>query len=80
MSMIRLTRFNGEQLWVNMDMIEYVEETPDTVVTLATGKKLVVKETVDLIRSQVLERRQSVFSPLITNHHGGVTPDASREA
>lgn len=51
-------------MWVNMDMIECVEETPDTIVTLATGKKLVVKESADDICQQVLERRRAVFAPI----------------
>ncbi|MDD2509684.1 MAG: flagellar FlbD family protein, partial [Syntrophomonas sp.] len=42
--MIYLTRLNGEKIMVNIDMIELMEETPDTVVTLNTGKKFVVKE------------------------------------
>ncbi|MGE5381121.1 MAG: flagellar FlbD family protein [Methylocystaceae bacterium] len=76
--MIKLTRFNGEQMWVNMDIIECVEETPDTIVTLTTGKKLVVKESAEIIRQQVLERRQSVFAPYDIQHHREVTTDASR--
>lgn len=51
---------NGEKLWVNIDMIEYVEETPDTVVSLATGKKLLVKESADDICRQILKRRRAV--------------------
>ena len=50
--MIELTRFNGEQFVLNADLIETVEGTPDTVIRLLTGKKLVVKETVE----EVVER------------------------
>ena len=43
--MIDLTRFNGTTFTVNSDLIEVIEETPDTVVTLTTGKKIIVKES-----------------------------------
>ena len=43
--MIDVTRMNGSLLTVNNHLIEMVEETPDTVITLTTGKKIIVKET-----------------------------------
>lgn len=52
--MIYLTRLNGEKIMVNVDMLEMLEETPDTVVTLTTGKKFVVKESTRQIREQVI--------------------------
>lgn len=42
--MIRLSRLNGKQITVNALMIESMEETPDTIITLVTGKKLTVLE------------------------------------
>lgn len=43
--MIEVTKMNNMQITLNDDLIETIEETPDTVVTLTTGKKLIVKET-----------------------------------
>ena len=43
--MIELTRLNNEKIVVNADLIEFLERTPDTLVTTSTGKKLMVKET-----------------------------------
>ena len=43
--MIDVTRVNGTVLSINNDLIETVEETPDTVITLTTGKKIIVKES-----------------------------------
>lgn len=43
--MIRVTRLNGSKLIVNAILIESVEETPDTIITLTTGKKIIVLET-----------------------------------
>lgn len=50
--MISVTRLNGSQLWLNALLIEMVEETPDTYVTLTTGKRLIVLEkAADVIAS-----------------------------
>jgi len=55
--MITVTRLNGSRVTINALLIETVEETPDTVVTLTTGKKMVVKETaselVQLVQSYI---------------------------
>lgn len=53
--MISLTRLNGEKLFINMDLIEIMEQTPDTVVTLTTGKKFVVKESIAQINSEIVK-------------------------
>lgn len=44
--MIRVTRLNGKPFVINAVLIETVEETPDTIITLTTGKKFIVLETV----------------------------------
>lgn len=51
--MIDLTRFNGTGFTVNCDLIETIEETPDTVVTLTTGKKIIVKESRQEVKNLV---------------------------
>ena len=56
--MIRLQRLNKEQFVLNADLIETLEATPDTVVTLTTGKKLMVKNAVDDIVGQVIDYRR----------------------
>jgi len=43
--MIKLTQLNGRAIVVNVDLIEFVESTPDRIVSLTTGKKILVKET-----------------------------------
>lgn len=48
--MIRVTRINGEEIVVNAALIEFVEATPDTVISLLTGRKLMVKESVEDVR------------------------------
>ena len=53
--MIKVRRLNGKEFVVNSDLILYVEETPDTVITLTTGQKVVVIESVDEIINKVIE-------------------------
>ena len=60
--MIRITRFDGTQVVVNSDIIQTVEETPDTIVTLTTGDKMMIKETVDEVIQAVIEFKRSVFA------------------
>ena len=51
--MIDVTKMNGNEITVNADLIEVVEETPDTVITLTTGKKIIVKESRQMIKNLV---------------------------
>lgn len=59
--MILLTRLNNKTLLVNSDMIKFIENTPDTVLTLVTGEKVVVLESVaDVLEKIVSFRRQII--------------------
>lgn len=62
--MIQITRLNGKQIMINAELIESVEETPDTVITLTNGKKFVAKEQVSEIRSMTIEYKKEVFADL----------------
>ncbi|MBN6185823.1 flagellar FlbD family protein [Aneurinibacillus sp. BA2021] len=53
--MIRLTRLNGKEYVVNALLIESLEATPDTMITLVNGKKFVIKESVDEVISSLTE-------------------------
>jgi flagellar protein FlbD len=59
--MIELTRLNGSSLAVNCDLIRYAEASPDTLLTLITGEKLVVKESCEEVASRVLAYRAKVL-------------------
>jgi flagellar protein FlbD len=50
--MIEVTRINDEKIIVNAVLIEFIEATPDTVITLVTGKKLMVRESVEEVRDR----------------------------
>lgn len=58
--MIKVTRINGEVIVVNAEFIEFIEPTPDTIVTLTTGKKMMVQETVDEVIGKVADYRRRV--------------------
>lgn len=56
--MILLTRINKvEQFYVNEDKIEFIEETPDTVISLESGRKIVVMEPAELVIQRIFETR-----------------------
>lgn len=58
--MIRLTRFSGSELMLNATLIEVVEATPDTVITLVNNKKIVVKEPVDEVVRLITDYYKSI--------------------
>ncbi len=60
--MIDVTRMNGKQFTLNSDLIETIEETPDTVLTLTTGKKIIVKESRQEVKNLVKLYRKEIFS------------------
>jgi flagellar protein FlbD len=62
--MIYLTRLNGEKIVLNIDLIELMEETPDTVITLTTGKKILVKESTRCIQNEIVKFRKRIYSNL----------------
>lgn len=61
--MVKLTRLNKTILIVNADMIEFLETTPDTIVTLTTGRKVVVQETVDEVIDKVVAYKHRILTP-----------------
>lgn len=56
--MIELTRLNNRPLVVNSDLIKFIENTPDTVLTLTTGEKVVVSESCPAVIEKVVEFRR----------------------
>ena len=58
--MIQLTRINHTPLVLNSDLIEHIEVTPDTVITLVTGQKLRVRESAAEVIQRVVDFRQLI--------------------
>jgi flagellar protein FlbD len=64
--MIRVTRFDGTPVVLNADWIQSVESTPDTLITLTTGFKIIVKEDVEeVVRAFKSYKRESLMPNLI---------------
>jgi flagellar protein FlbD len=60
---IKLTRLNGQAVMVNADLIESVEPTPDTVITLVSGNKLIVREAMDVISDRIIQFKRRIYGP-----------------
>ena len=58
--MIKLTRLNKQEYYLNSDMIETVEMTPDTVITMLNGKKFIVAETAEEIVDSIVQFRGKI--------------------
>ncbi len=60
--MIEVTKMNGRKVLVNPDLIELVEETPDTVVLFTTGRKIIIKERRQEVKNLVKSYRKDIFA------------------
>ena len=58
--MIKVTAFNDSIFYINAELIELVEQTPDTIITLTTEKKILVKENVEEIISRVIDYKRRI--------------------
>ncbi len=63
--MIEVTRINGTTILINADLIEMVEETPDTVISFTTGKKLIVKESRQEVKSLVKSYKRDILTAMM---------------
>jgi len=62
--MIKVTRLNGSELYINAEMIIFVEPTPDTVISLANGEKVVIKESPEELVEAIVSYRRRAYAPL----------------
>ena len=60
--MIRLKRLNKSEIVINSDLIQYIEETPDSVITMTNGHKVVVADSAEVIIQKVIEFRKKIHS------------------
>jgi flagellar protein FlbD len=74
--MIQLTRLNNSKVSINSDIIKWVEQNPDTVITLLNGEKLLVQETVEQVVDRVIEFRRQLLSTVVswTGMRAGALP------
>lgn len=74
--MIFVTRIDGKKIVVNAELIEIIEETPETMITTMTGKKIVLKEKINEVVEKVKMYKKDINKPLILkneNFNQGVT-------
>jgi flagellar protein FlbD len=71
--MIQLTRLNHVPFYLNPDMVEQIERTPDTVIRLTTGVRFVVEEAPELVVERILAYRQRVV-------RGAIAPQPAPES
>jgi len=56
--MISITKLNDQQIIINSSLIELIEATPDTTITLTTGRKMIVKESVDEVVNRIQDYKK----------------------
>ena len=58
--MIELHRLQNQKIIINADLIEFLESTPDTIVSTTTGKKIIVKESVDEVIEKIIAYKREL--------------------
>jgi flagellar protein FlbD len=71
--MIQLTRLNHVPFYLNPDLVEQIERTPDTVIRLTTGVRFVVEEQPEVVVDRIIAYRQRVVRGAITNPDAAAT-------
>jgi len=74
---IRLTRLNSHALTVNSDLIKFIENAPDTVLTLTNGEKIVVRESSEDVVQKIIAFRRAVLAGSLT---ANVDPNSALSA
>jgi flagellar protein FlbD len=62
--MIRLAKMNGQEVWINAELLESVEATPDTIVGLTNGRRIIVRETPEEVVWRAMEYQRKVRQPM----------------
>lgn len=60
--MIKVTKLDGREVVVNADLIEFLESTPETIISTTTGKKIVVKEKMEEVVRRITDFRRRILS------------------
>ena len=60
--MIKVTKFDNKEIFINAELILYVEEKPDTIITLSTGEVIIVREKAEEIVERVLDYKKKIYN------------------
>jgi flagellar protein FlbD len=63
--MISVKRLRGEEILINAELIETVEETPDTIITLSNGHKLVVQDRMADVMAKIIDYKRQVYGRVV---------------
>jgi flagellar protein FlbD len=63
-AVIAVTRLDGRKIYINAELIENIEQTPDTIVSFASGHKILVRDTADDLTRRVIDYRRTTLTPL----------------
>lgn len=70
--MILVKRLNGEEIMINPHLIETIEATPDTIITLTSNKRLVVQDSITDLVARIIEYRKVIGDRSFTDYDGMV--------
>ena len=71
MPLIELTRLHGQKIVVNADLVEFIESTPDTMISTTSGKKVMVLESVEEVIRRIIQFRRLCHDPRFGNAGDG---------
>jgi len=60
--MIKITRLNNVEQIINCDLIEFIDSTPDTNITMTTGRKVITRESVDEVIDRVIAYKRRIYT------------------
>jgi len=60
--MITITKINDKEIVINCDLIETMESTPDTTISMTTGRKVIVKEELEKVIDKIVEYKKRIFT------------------
>ena len=70
--MIKCKKINGQTIYINAELIEFIEETPDTIVSTTTGKKILVLDTVQEVIEEMIKYKRMIFEGTTINLSGSM--------
>jgi len=59
--MVSITKLNEQEMIINCDLIELIESTPDTTLTMTTGRKIIIKESVDTVMEKIVAYKKRLI-------------------
>jgi flagellar protein FlbD len=63
--MIKVTKLNGKEYYINAEIVVTIEETPDTIITTSLGNKIIVKESSKEIVEKIIEYKRTIFKEIL---------------